>query len=132
MPACAAVDLAPVFAQLRRDQRQPDRSDHLLLGAPADPPSPPEDAVLVDLEALLLRHPADCDVVRLGAGEVVERRPEALGRDDAEVDLETRFEPDRRPALTLLEDLANARSRGEGRDRLCRGSGFDQEVEVTH
>jgi hypothetical protein len=57
------LDLAPVLAELRRDEREPDRLGHLPLRSPADPPCPAPDAVLVHLESARLGQFADGNVV---------------------------------------------------------------------
>ncbi len=132
LPLPGRFDLAAIFAQLRRDPGQADRLGHLALGAPADALLPLEHAVLVDLEAALQRHPPDGDVVGLRAGEVVERRPEALLRHDAHVNLKARGEPDRRPGLAPLEHLPGPRGGGEGLHGPPRIRGDDQQVEIAH
>ena len=69
-----------ILAQLGRNPGQPDGGVDRLLGLAGDPALAAEHAVLVDLEAPLLRHAPDRDVVRLGAGEVQQRRAVALVR----------------------------------------------------
>ena len=86
------LDLAAVFAQLRRNVGQADGAVHRFLAVPGDALRAAEHAVLVDLQAELLRDAADRDVVRLGAGEVVQCRAVAFLRHDAQVDLHAAFE----------------------------------------
>ncbi len=86
------LDLAAVFAQFGRNVGQADRAVHRFLAVPGDALCAAEHAVFVDLQAELLRDAADRDVVRLGAGEVVQRRAVALLRHDAQVDLHAAFE----------------------------------------
>ncbi len=88
------LDLAAVFAQLRRYVRQADRAVHRFLAVAGDALHAAEHAVLVDLEAELLRDAADRDVVRLGAGEIVQRCAVTFLGHHAQVDLHAALEQD--------------------------------------
>ena len=74
-PRARSFDLAAVFAQLRRNFRETDRTIHRSLGIAGDTFRAQENPVLVDLEATVHRDLAQRDAMRLGAGEVDERRP---------------------------------------------------------
>lgn len=82
------LDFAPVFAKLGLDVRQLDGGEDLFLSLPSDPFAFAKDAILVDLEPARPTNLANGDVVRLGAGEIVERRAITLLRYHAQIDLD--------------------------------------------
>jgi len=86
------LDLAAVFAQLRRYVRQADSAIYRFLAVTGDALRAAEHAVLVDLQTELLRDAADRDVVRLGAGEVVQCSAITFLRHHAQVYLHAAFE----------------------------------------
>ena len=81
------LDLAAVFAQLRRNERQADAFQYFCLGLAGQSLIATEHAVFVYLQALAGRYPAQRDVVRLRTREVIERRAVADPRHHAHVDL---------------------------------------------
>jgi len=83
----ARLDLAAILAQLRGDPRKLERPVNALLRVAGQTPIAAEEAILAELQSALLRPPASVDVVILAAGEVVQRRTEALGRHHSYVDL---------------------------------------------
>ena len=128
LAARRGFQLAAVLAELRRDPRQPDRGIDGHLRLACDPPVPPEDAVLADLEALALGHAAHGHVVRLGAGEVVQRGAEAAGVDHPQVDLDAGAEQHARPGVAFRQRL---RHLGVGREPgHHRRAGFRRREDV--
>ena len=87
-PSPGRLDLAAILAQLRRNPGQADGGEHRFFCLAGDPLLVVKDPVLVDFQAMLLAQAADGDVVRLTAGEVVQRRAVAVLGDDPEIDLE--------------------------------------------
>jgi len=81
------LDLAAVLAHLGRDPGQAEGGVDLFLGGARDLPLAPEDAVLGDLEAFVLGHGAELDVVGLGAREILEGGPVGGAVHEAEVNL---------------------------------------------
>src|SRR5213082_2911986 len=65
-------DFPAGFAQLRRYPLEAELGVDLFLGLPGHAPRPLEQAVLVELVAVLLRDLAELDVVGLGAREVLQ------------------------------------------------------------
>src|SRR6266851_5696393 len=128
------LDLARAFAQLRRNPRQADRGIDVRFGSAGQAGGlifHGVDAVLVDLESLAHGHRAQLDVVLLRAGEVLQRRADALGWHDAQIDLDVGDGDDRRPRITRAEHLLDQRQRRERRHDglgLCRG---DEDVDVA-
>lgn len=133
------LDLAPVLPQLRRHRVHTDRREDVFFALAADPPlagllplADPEDAVLVDPEPLLDAQAAYGDVVRLGAGEVVERCAVGVERDDAEIDAKPRAQRDRTTGRARRLDPLGVRVRGEVRHRSFGPLARDEEVDVAH
>ena len=89
-PCHGRLDLAPVFPQFGRDPGQIDAGVHLFLLGAADAAGAAEDAVFVDLQAALHGQAANGDVVRLGAGEVLQGGAVGLGGHHAQVHLQAR------------------------------------------
>ncbi len=87
--------------------------------SPGDAFRAAKDAVLVDLEAALLADAAQRDVVRLGAGEVEERRAEARRRHDAQIDLQAAAQADARPRRAARQ---NSRGIGVADETLDDGA----------
>ena len=143
-PVARQLDLAARLAQLGRDPVQAERAVDLLLGAPGhDLAASPgvrlaREPVLVQRQALVVRHAAQLDVVLLAAGEVEQRRAERLRRHQPQVHLQAVGEPHRGLGVAARQHLghpvvvgerrpsrARARRRrpaGRGRPR-CRGAG---------
>ena len=83
------IELEPGFAQSRAESRQIERGVDVFFGPAGDVSLvAAEHAVFVDLQPAALGHAAQHDVVFLRAGEVLQRRAEALGRHDAQIDLQ--------------------------------------------
>ena len=83
-PALGGLDLAAVLAQFRRHEREPERRVDPLLVLAGDSRVVVHavQAVLVQLQPALDRAVAQDDVVGLRAGEVLQRRAEALARHE--------------------------------------------------
>ena len=106
-------DLAARFAQLRRDPVEAELRIDLLFGLPGRTPRALEEAVLVQLVALLLGDLAQLDVVRLGAGEIQQRRTVRVGLHRPQVHLEAAPQLDRGPRLALRDDFRHVAVRDE-------------------
>ncbi len=106
MRASGGVDLAAHLAQLRRNPLEAERRVDVFLALAGDAHVvfDPEQAVFVQLEAEIDRAVAQRDVVRLRAGEVLQRRAAAVGGDEAEVGLEAAGKQDARFRLAVAED----------------------------
>src|SRR6266581_9505096 len=81
-------DLAAGFAELGGNPVEAELRVDLLLGFSGGPTCALEESVLVQLVALLLGDLAELDVVRLGAGEVQERRAIRVGLHRSQIYLE--------------------------------------------
>ena len=126
------LDLARPLAELRGDERQAHRAENLLLRGAAEPlAATVEDAVLGELHAHLHRPGAERDVVGLGAGEVVERGAEGLGREHPQVGLQSGLEPHRGLGGSLRENLGDLGEPREGVNDRRRVLRRDEEVEVA-
>ena len=88
-PRCGQFDLVTALTQFRRNPGQadggvdlgpPSRPATRRAGRPLPSAGQPKHAVFVDRQALVAGPPPQADVVLLGAGEVLECRPERLGR----------------------------------------------------
>ena len=73
----------------------------LLLGSAGNPLLAVEKAVLVELQAALLRSPAQGDIVRLGAGELVHCGAPTRFGNDTQIDLQTRAQRHGRAGVSL-------------------------------
>ena len=82
------VELAAVLAQLGRGTGQAEPGVDVLFACPGQHGLAVEQAVLVEPQLLLHRELAQADVVLLGAGEVLQGRPERLRGHHAQVDLQ--------------------------------------------
>lgn len=87
-------DLPVVFAQFGADPGQPDGAVDRCLRLAGNALLSSEDAVLVDLQTLGLRKLAQCDVMRLRAGEIHQRRAESIGPHHPQVHLHAIFQDD--------------------------------------
>src|SRR5215475_9384565 len=125
------LDLAGVLAQFRRDPRQVHRAKDRLLGLPGHPLLAQEHAVLVELQAARLRELADRDVVRLRAGEVVERRAEALRGNDPDVDLQSALEHHRGPRGAGRPHYLHLRIGSEALHHVGRRYRGDDDIEIA-
>ena len=107
--ARGGVDLAAHLAQLRRHPVEAERRVDVFLALAGDAHvvGDPEQAVLVQLEAEADRAVAQRDVVRLRAGEVLQRGAAAVGGDEAQVGLEA--------ALRAGRSISCRRGRGRAR-----------------
>src|SRR5678816_2480951 len=88
--ALSGFDFTAALAQLRPYPRELDGFVHRFLGVTSDANSFAEHTVLVDLEAALLTHAADGDVVCFGPGEVDHCSAEARLGQAAQIDLQAR------------------------------------------
>ena len=100
-------DLAAILAQLRRHEGKAELLVDLGFGPAGDAAAAFEEPVLVELPAAIVRQAAQGDVVRFGAGEIQQRRPEARRRNDAQVDLQTRAQDDGRARRPVCRDLGD-------------------------
>ena len=100
-------DLAAILAQLRRDEGKPELLVDLLLGGAGDPPLAGKQAVFVELPVALVGEAAQRDVVRLGAGEIQQRRAIALLRHGADIDLQAGAQHDGRARRAMGENLGD-------------------------
>jgi len=130
------LDLAAVFAQLRRYVRQADSAIYRFLAVTGDALRAAEHAVLVDLQTELLRDAADRDVVRLGAGEVVQCRTITFLRHHAQVDLHSALEQDAGARLARGKHLGDFVIGGEAlHHRAVHNStiwgGGDQNIQIA-
>ena len=132
LPRLRRFNLADPLAQLWCDERQADGAKDVLFVGAADPVVLAiEDAVFVELEAQALGPRAQRDVVCLAAREVVQCRPEGLGRDDPDVDLEAVAEAQRCLGRPLRRGRGHALQMREGAHDAFGIAGRDQDVEIT-
>ena len=102
--AVGQVDLAAVLAQFGDDVLQLQHLVDVLLALPAQPFHPFVDAVLVDLQPPVLGDLAQGDVVRLGAGKVVQGGAVRVGLHGPQVDVQPLGELDGRARGPLHDD----------------------------
>src|SRR5207249_8774393 len=120
LPRC--LDLTLVLPELGGNVSEAEVVVDLLLGAARHPPRSPQEAVLVQLELPLDGELAEHHVVRLAAGEVEERGPEALRGHDAQIDLQAGGELHAAlgaPPSEHASDLGDAREGAHDRLRLA-------------
>ena len=131
-PGLGGGDLAAILAQLGRDEAEAEGRVDLLLGPAGQPLAGvgAEDPVLVQLQPAAHRPLAQADVVVPGPGEVLQRGPEALRREGAQVHLETGGEHDARLRVAVAEDLLHVGVGDEGLRQGPRVAEHD-EVEVS-
>src|SRR5438477_113709 len=98
-------DFPAGFAQLRRYPVEAELGVDLFLGLPGHAPRPLEQAVLVELVAVLLGDLAELDVVRFGAGEVLQRRAVRGGLDRAQVHLQPAAQLDRGSGVAFRDHV---------------------------
>ena len=126
------LDLAVVLAQLGLDVRQSDLCVGFLLGAAGDLGVILEDAVLVHLQAALHAPAAHRDVVRLGPGEIVQRRAVARLGHHADVHLQSGAQAHRRAGVPVAEHVIDVFESDEPAHDVRVSCGGDQDVEVAH
>ena len=126
------LELAAALAQLGRDPLQPELGVDLLLGRAARGLARRvvEDPVLGDVQALAHRGLAQGDVVRLGAGEVLEHVAELVGLDDLDVHLHARVGHHARAGLALLVHGLDQLELAQRRREAGRVGGGDDDVDV--
>ena len=123
------VELAAHLAQLGRNPVEAERGVDLLLALAGDANlvGDPEQAVLVQLEALADGAVAQRDVVGLRSGEVLQRGAAAVGGDEAQVGLEAALDEDARFRLavaehaldqTVLDEVVHQRRRRAGGEQV--------------
>ena len=138
------LDLAAILAQLRLDERQPEKVICLRLrGEDAELTAlvrgddlaglvDPGEAVLAQAPALVARHRSEPDVVLLRAGEMDEVGAALAGPHDHEVDLwAAATEADRRLVQAAADDRLDRGQTAEHLDDVVRVVGLRQEIEVT-
>ncbi len=130
--ALGGFDLAAVLAQLGRHERQAERVVDVLLRSrppPAAPSSMRYRPYSFSLKPALDGAVAQRDVVRLRAGEVLQRGAEALARHEAQVGLEPAAQQHARLGFAVREDALDEAVAGEGvhQRRRCAG-GEDVEI----
>ncbi len=130
-PFASGLHLAAVFAQLRRDEREPHRVEDLLLGATTDATVATEYAVLVDLELPPDAEQADRDVVCLRSREVVERSSPADRVDHPHVDLHAGTKHGRALRPAVREHRRDLGVRAEALRDLVRVMRCDEQIEVA-
>ena len=69
--------------------------------------------------------------MRLGAGEILQRRTEAGGLDDSQVHLESAREPHRGAGVALRGDLCHFTELAEACDEVRRVGAADDDVEIA-
>ena len=124
-------DLAAVLAQLGRDECEAERPIDLFFGSTRDELAvvDPEEAIFVELEAALDRAIAESDVVRLRAGEILQRGAEAFARHDAQIGLKAAPEQHARLGLAVREHALDELVAREGvHQRRRRAGGEDVEI----
>ena len=124
-------DLPPGFAQLRGHKVQAQLGVDLLLRLPGHPARAFEEAVLVQLVALLLRDGAQLDVVRFGAREVLQCSAIGGGLDGAEVHLEAAAQLHRGAGRALGDDLRHLAVIHESLHHLRAVARRDHHVQVA-
>ncbi len=126
------LELAPLLAQFRRDPRQAEGLVDARLGVAGDAGVvlDAEQAVLVQLESLAYRAIAKLDVVRLAAGEVLQRGATRGWRHQPQIGLQALAETDAALGRPLPEDTLHAPERHEVFHHLGAGTGR-QHVEIT-
>ncbi len=124
-------ELAAVLAQFRRNVRQADGREHGPFRLAGDALAPAEHAVLVDLEAAGVRDAAQPDVVRLAAGEIIQRRAEALLGHDAHVHLQPVAQYDRGARRPGRERRRGFVEPAEGGIDAGAGRRADDDVQVA-
>ena len=120
-PSLGELDLADVLAELGGDVGQPQGGEQVGLGRAGDRPVGADQAVLVERAALRQGPLPHRDVVRLRAGEVVQREGELPLLDAAEVALDAVGQADARLGRAVRQDLGDVRERR----RNGRGPGPD-------
>ena len=129
-----SLELAHVLAQLGRDPGIAEPLVHGLFGLVREDLSGLGvlDAVLGDRELLADGLLAEGDVVRLGAGEVLEQVAVRLGRDDAEVEPQALVGDHCRLRVPLRHDLLDPGELGEVLRQRGRIARRGDDVEVAH
>ena len=125
-------EFPPRLAEFRGKQRQVEDGIDVCLLFAGNPRLASKDAVLVDLQSPCLGHAAEDHVMGLGAGEVLKRRAERLGRDHAQVDLQTDAQPDGHFRAAAEQNLADRREPGEVVHHRLGIVGQRQQVEVPN
>ena len=100
-------DLVAAFAQLRWYPIESQRGVDFLLRASADALRAAVQPVFVQFQLFRLGDLAQLDVVRLRAGEILQRRTEAGRLDDSQVHLESAREPHRGAGVALRGDVCH-------------------------
>ena len=111
------LDLAAHLAQLGRNPVEPERRVDVLLALAGDRDivGDAEQPVFVQLEAEADRPIAQRDVVRLRAGEVLQRGAAAVGGDEPQVGLEAAADEDARFRVAVPEHALDQRVRRRSR-----------------
>src|SRR5690349_3699401 len=124
-------DLTARLAQLGRNPVEAQLGVYFLFGLPGHATRSLEQAILVELVPVLLRDLAELDVVRFGAGEVLQGRAVGRGLDGAEVDLQAAPELHRGARLALGYDFPHFAEPDEPvHDPRARVGGYE-DVEIA-
>ena len=87
-PMFGRLDFAAILAQFRRNPRKTERRVYFFLRGSRETLGAAEQSVLAELQAFLLRQTPDPDGVVATAGQIMQRRPEALRRQHADIHLQ--------------------------------------------
>ncbi len=126
------MEFAAILAQLRLDVSQIEEPVDLGLGLARDALVVLENTVLVDLVALLHRPCPQGHVVRLGAGEVLERGAVALLWHDAQIHLQAGAQEDGGAGLALGDHGVHVLVLNKVLDNGHAVLANSQDVDITH
>ena len=124
-------DLTLVLAQFRLDIWKIELCVDIGFAASRDPLCTAKHAVLVELQLALQAHRPDSDVVRLGPGEIDERRTVASFRYDPHVDLHAGFELDGRLCAALRQNVFDLGISYETRSDVGTRAACHQNIQVA-
>ncbi len=130
-PGLGRLDLAPVFAQFRRDELQSEFCIDFLFSGAGDRNLAPEKAVLVEQKSFFLRDSPEMDAVGLRAGEVHHRGTVALARNDAQIDVQSAVERDAGLGFAPGDNFGDARERNQLLHHGRRLARYRKQVEVA-
>ncbi len=132
LPCRGCGDLARVLAKLRRNVGEAEDLEKIFLALTPHRPAPLPQAVLVELVSLLLRERADSNVMRLGAGEIVQREGELQGFHHPEIHLEARREHHASLGVARREHALHAGELGEALHDLLGLVRRHEKIGVVH
>ena len=127
------LDLAPVLAQFRRDERQTQRGVDLLLGGAEDFGAVLAlEGILTQREPLIERQYSQVNVVGLTAGKVLERRAPTGRLQHAQVHLQSLVGADRGLGGAAEQYLGHLGEFAEAGHHRLGVSGRHQQIQVAH